>query len=110
MTEIQPTELTPAQVSKLEGILLAGFKFVTLERVERYLGVEKEGFVALLDPSEGKLKIFGQVGYRLGGGIAMLVERGEGKAFVWKSESRLASPELLAAYERFKAQLHALLE
>jgi hypothetical protein len=39
----------------------------------------------------------------------MLVERAEGKAFVWKSESMAATPELLVAYEEFKADLARLL-
>jgi len=103
-------DLTPAQVAVLERFLKAGFKFVTLEHVERYLAVEKEGFVALLDPSDGRLNLFGQAGYRMGRGIGMLVERGAGKAFVWKGESVPATPQLVAAYERFKAEVRGLLE
>ena len=103
-------DLTPAQVAVLERFLKAGFKFVTLEHVERYLAVEKEGFVALLDPSDSRLNLFGQVGYRMGRGIGMLVERGAGKAFVWKSQSVPATPQLVAAYERFKAEVKVLLE
>src|SRR5438874_13767921 len=103
-------DLTPAQVAVLERFLKAGFKFVTLEHVERYLAVEKEGFVALLDPSDGRLNLFGQVGYRMERGIGMLVEGRAGKAFVWKSESVPAPPRLVAAYERFKAEVKALLE
>ncbi len=103
-------DLTPTQIAVLEKLLQAGFKFVTFERFARHLAVEKEGFVALLDPAEGKLKPFGQVGYRIGEGIGMLVERREGKAFVWHQESVAASPEVMAAYERFKAEVKALLE
>ncbi len=109
MTGGPPFELTRDEVAVLEKLWRAGFKFVTLEHVERYLGVEKNGFVALLDPAGGKLKVFGQVGYRMGNGIGVLVERGGGKAFVRKSEGVAASPELLAAYERFKTELSALL-
>ena len=109
MTGGSPFELTRDQVTVLEKLLHAGFKFVTLEHVERYLGVEKDGFVALLDPAGGALKAFGQVGYRIGNGIGVLVERGAGKAFVRKSEVVAASPELLAAYERFKTELSLLL-
>ncbi len=83
---------------------------MSLEHVERYLGVEKDNFVALLDPVEGRFKVYGQVGYRVGGGIGMLVERGAGKAFVWHTQSVPATPELLAAYAEFKTQLKALLE
>ena len=102
-------DLTPAQAAILERFLRAGFQFVTFEHMERYLGVERAGFVALLDPSEGGMRLFGQPGYRMGRGIGMLVERGEGKAFVWKSESAEATPELLAAYQRFRSEVKELL-
>ncbi len=90
-------------------MLDAGFRFVTLERVDRYLGVERDGFVALLDPSEGQVRIFSQVGYRLGQGIAMLVERGAGEAFVWHDQEVRATTELLERYRRFRAELESLL-
>ena len=98
-------ELTPAQVSVLERILNAGFKFVTVERAERYLGVEREGFVALLEPAEGRIKLLGQAGYLVSTGIGMLVERREGKCFVWHDQSVRATPEMLAGYEKFKMEL-----
>jgi len=103
-------DLAPAQIATLEKLAAAGFKFVTIPHVERYLGVEKEGFAALLEPVEGRLRVFGQVGLRLGEGIGMLIERGPGKAFVWKQELVAATPELLAGYERFRAELRGLLE
>ena len=102
-------DLTPSQAAILERFLRAGFQFVTFEHMERYLGVERAGFVALLDPTQGDLKLFGQPGYRMGRGIGMLVERGAGKAFVWKSESVEATPELLAEYELFRAEVKDLL-
>jgi hypothetical protein len=40
----------------------------------------------------------------------MLVERAEGKAFVWKGEAVAATPELLAGYARFKSELRRLLQ
>ena len=108
MLDEQSTELNPGQVAVLESILKAGFKFVTFERYARYLAVEREGFVALLETAEGKVKLFGQVGYHVGEGIAMLVEQVEGKAFVWKNETVPATPELLAGYARFKSELQHL--
>lgn len=101
--------LTPAQVATLERFLRAGFTFVTLERYARYLGVEKDGFIALLDATSGGIKLFSQVGYRMGDGIGMLVERGEGKAFVWKDHVIAATPELLVVYDRIKSELGELL-
>ncbi len=106
----QPSGLSPDQVSTLESLLQAGFKFVTFERYARYLAVEREGFVALLEISEGMVKLFGQVGYHVGEGIAMLVDRAGGKAFTWKSESVPATTEMLAAYERFRQDLNRLLK
>ena len=106
----QPSGLNPDQVSTLESLLQAGFRFVTFERYARYLAVEREGFVALLEISEGKARLFGQAGYHVGEGIAMLVERAGGKAFVWKGESVAATPEMLAAYERFRQDLSLLLK
>ena len=105
-----PNELTPNQVRALESLLQAGFRFVTFERYARYLAVEREGFVALLDVSGGNVKLFGQLGYHVGEGIGMLVEGGQGKAFVCKGRSVTATPELLAGYERTKLDLHRLLD
>jgi hypothetical protein len=105
----QSSGLNPDQVSILESLLQAGFRFVTFERYARYPAVEREGFVALLDVSGGNVKLFGQVGYHVGEGIGMLVEKGHGKAFVWKSQSVTATPELLAAYEGAKLDLRRLL-
>jgi len=78
--------------------------------MERYLGIEKDGFVALLDPSAGSLVQFGQAGYLFPEGLGMLVERGKGKAFIWKSKSVSATPALLAGYARFRSEVQGLLE
>ena len=103
-------QLTPLQIARLESLLRAGFKFVTFEHFARYPAVEKKGFVALLEVSGEKVRKFGSVGYHLGGGIGVLVERENGKAFVWKSESVVATPELLADYARVKKELDDVLE
>jgi hypothetical protein len=103
-------DLTQIQIATLERFLQAGFRFVTLERMERYLGVAKDGFVTLLDPSDGRLVQFGQAGYLLPEGLGMLVERRAGKAFVWKSKSVAATPELLAGYKRFRSEVQVLLK
>jgi len=89
----------------LERILNAGFRFVAVERAERYLGVEREGFVALLEPADGRIKLFGQVGYLMSTGIGMLVEGRGGKCFVRHDQSLRATPEMLAGYEKFKKEL-----
>jgi hypothetical protein len=103
-------DLTPAQIATLEKLAAAGFKFVTLPHVERYLAVEKGSFVALLEPAEGLFRVFGQVGLRLGEGMGMLVERDGRQAFVWHQERVAATPELLAGYQQFRCELGLLLE
>ncbi len=109
MPEITPPSLTPAQVARLESLLKSGFQFVTFEQFARFPAVEKAGFVALLDISGEMVRQFGSVGYHLGNGIGVLIERPGGKAFVWKKESLQATPELLAAYESVKKELAELL-
>lgn len=107
--EVSPPPLSPAQIALLEGLLRAGFQFVSFEQFANYPGVEKGGFVALLDISGGRVQQFGSVGYRLGSGIGVLVERGGRKVFVWKDQLTEATPELLFTYEGIKKELDALL-
>lgn len=104
----EPT-ITPAQVKILEALLRDGFRFLTLERYARYLAAEKNGFVALLDPSDGKLNMFSQAGLLMGEGIGMLIEEPTGKSFVFHGLKTAATPALLEAYERFKRELSDLL-
>ena len=107
--EVSPLPLSPTQVARLEGLLKAGYQFTTFEQFARYPGVEKAGFVALLDLSGVGVRQFGSVGYHLGNGIGVLIERAGGKAFVWKDRSVEATPELLATYASVKNELAGLL-
>ena len=102
-------ELTPGQAGTLRRFITSGFRFVTFERYARYIAVEKSGFVALLDPSGGKLALFSQAGYLIDDGIGMLVDRPEGQAFVWHSQSVPATEELVTAYTQFKRKVQELL-
>jgi hypothetical protein len=107
--EASPPPLKPAQIARLETLLKAGFQFVSFEQFGPYPGVEKDGFVALIDLSADQVRQFGSLGLHLGRGIGVLLQRPGGKAFVWKAESVEATPELLAAYESVKGELNALL-
>jgi len=109
LPETPPPTLSPGQVTCLERLLQAGFQFITFEQFARYPAVEKQGCVALLDVSSGRVRQFGSMGYHLGGGIGVLIERGSGKAFVWKNETREATPELLATFESVRRELTELL-
>lgn len=109
MIDQQFSELTPSQIRVFQKLLDAGFQFASMERITRQVVVEKDRFVALLDPAEGKLKLFGQIGYRLGDGIGMLVEQGGQHSFVWKKQSIPATPVLLSGYSRVKKELAEIL-
>jgi len=109
MTEPGSLEFSGAQIKLLEKLLKAGFQFATVERITRYLAVEKSGFLALLDPANGRLQMFGQVGYRVGAGIGMLTEQGGKPVFVWKKAAISATPNLLTAYSRVKDELAEIL-
>ena len=106
---LRSLDLTPSQIARLEKTLQAGFRFITLERHGRCFGVARDGFAVLIDPADGQLRTYGQAGYLIGDGIAMLVERGGGKAFVWHRESVPATPALLAAYDSFRTEIENLL-
>jgi hypothetical protein len=109
MNENQSPELTQGQARILQKLLQAGFQFASIGHVARHIVVEKAGFIALLDPADGQLRIFGQMGYRVGDGIGMLMEQGSRRAFVWKKESMAATSELLGSYERVKSELTEIL-
>jgi hypothetical protein len=102
-------DLSPSQIAKLEKLIESSFRFVTIERFERYVAVERDGFAALLDVERGQLRLLGMPGFRLGGGIGMLVERGEERAFVWHDQKVKATKDLLAAYNKFRTDLDNLL-
>ncbi len=109
MAEFDLKDLTPDQRSALERLLRAGFRFMTLERVERNLAVERNGFVALLELSAAGIKIFGQAGRLMDQGIGMLVEQSGGKVFQCHGETIEASPEMLAEFARMRGDLERAL-
>ena len=109
MNKNQAPELTPEQARILQKLLQAGFQFARVEHVVRHIVIEKEGLIALLDPANGQLRVFGQLGYRVGDGIGMLIEQGGRQAFVWKKESVEATPVILASYARVRDELTEIL-
>jgi hypothetical protein len=110
MPEATGPQVSPAQVAILERVLQAGYTFTRIGKFERYLGVEKNRFVALLDLAGDRVRMFGQVGYLIGDGIGVLVERQGKQRFVWHAEEVEATAELLAAYRAVKEELKKLLE
>ncbi len=107
---IKLVDFTPRQIAILQRLVEAGFEIVPVERAESYLGVTQGGFIALVDPSGARLRLYGQAGYRMGEGIGMLVERGGRRVFVRHEQMVDATPELLAAYDQFRSELRAMLD
>ena len=94
----------------LPKLLESGFHFRSLETYPRFVGVERDHFVALLETTaEGHLRWSGASGYLVGDRIAVLVERRGQSVFQSKREEIPASPETLGAYHRFRQDLRAIL-
>jgi hypothetical protein len=96
---------------QLQRLYLDGFEFETFDRFPHAIGVLKDGYIAFLIPGgpEG-LQILGNVGRRMGESLGPLVERGGRQVFVHKEEIMEATPEMIAALDRFKAELKSLLQ
>lgn len=109
MAKLDAIALSENQRAALERLLRAGFRFMTLERVERHLAAERDGFVALLDLSGSQVQLFGQIGRAMRGGLGMLIEQQGRKVFVCHEEVVEASDDLLNRYAQFKAELCRLL-
>lgn len=103
-------DLNSDQLKRLQKLLQSGFRPATLDRYQRLVGIERDGFIVLLDLSEGNVRAFSQPGYRIGEGIGMLVERDGGQAFVWHDQSVPATAELLETYRRFRAEVESALK
>ncbi|HWP84770.1 MAG TPA: hypothetical protein VNN17_06240 [Terriglobia bacterium] len=94
----------------LDKLVAAGFALRTLPAYERHIGIERDNFIALVEPTpEGALRRFSAAGYLLEGRIALLVERRGEKFFVFKDKWIAASAELLARFDRFQKELDAIL-
>jgi hypothetical protein len=94
---------------QLQRLYLAGFELQTFDRFPKAIGVLRDGCIAFLVPGPDGLQIMGNVGWRMGESLGPLVERAGGKIFVHKQETLEATPERIAALDRFRTDLKALL-
>lgn len=94
---------------QLQRLYLAGFDLETFERFPKAIGVLRDGCVAFLVPGPDGLQILGNVGLRMGESLGPLVERNGRKVFVHKQEIIEATPEKVAALERFRSDLKSIL-
>ena len=103
-------DFTPAQIKTLERLLAGGFQFVTFEKYPRFVGVERDGFVSLLEPAGGRLTPFGSPGYLFGSEIGVLLQRNDEKVFVCHKQEVAATDQMLQQYDQFKVDLAAHLD
>jgi len=94
---------------QLQRLYAAGFDLQTFDRFPKAIGVLRDNCIAFLVPGPDGLHILGNVGWRMGESLGPLVERGGRKVFVHKQETIEATPEKVAALERFRTDLKRLL-
>jgi hypothetical protein len=94
---------------QLQQIYLAGFELQTFDRFPKCVGVIRDNCIALLIPGVDGLQMLGSPGWRMGEVLGVLVEREGRKVFQAKTEILEATPDKLAALERFGSDLKRLL-
>jgi len=99
----------PDPAQQLQQLYSAGFDLQTFERFPKAIGVVRDDCIAFLVPGPEGLQILGNVGWRMGESLGPLVERNGQKVFVHKEETLEATPERIAALEKFKKDLKDLL-
>ena len=95
----------PDSAEQLQRLYLAGFELQTFDRYPNTIGVLREGCIALLRATPTGLTVIGTPGWRMGEVLGVLVEKDGRPVFQAKSEMLEATPERLAALERFKTEL-----
>jgi len=99
----------PDSAEQLQRMYLAGFELQTFERYPKCIGVVRDNCVALLVPGVDGLQILGTPGWRMGEVMGVLTEREGRKVFQAKTEIVEATPERLAALQKFRDELSELL-
>ncbi|MGA7291872.1 MAG: hypothetical protein WBW53_10535 [Terriglobales bacterium] len=99
----------PDSAEQLQRLYLAGFELQTFERFPKCIGVVRDNCVALLVPGVDGLQVLGTPGWRMGEVMGVLTELEGRKVFQAKSEVVEATPERLAALEKFKEELVGML-
>ncbi len=95
--------------SQLQRLYLAGFDMEVFERYPRHVGVVRDGCIALLEVSDGGLRIVGTPGWRMGEVMGVLTQFDGRQVFQAKDEIVDATPERLDALHRFREDLDRFL-
>lgn len=103
-------ELTGAHAPALQRLIAAGFAPARFPLYPNAIGIQRNGFAALLTPFPGGgLRMLGEPCWLIDGNLAVRVERRGQTYFVWKSREVRATRELLEELARFVADLTPIL-
>ncbi len=95
----------PDSAEQLQRLYLAGFELHTFERYPNAVGVLRDGCIALLRSTPAGLTMIGAPGWHMGEVLGVLVEKDGRKVFQAKAEMVEATPERLAALQKFREDL-----
>jgi hypothetical protein len=99
----------PDPARQLAELYAAGFEVQTFERYPRAVAVIRDGAIALVEPTPEGLRTVGTPGWRMGEVMGVLVEKDGRQVFQAKQEVVDATAERVAAVQRLKAHLEALI-
>lgn len=95
----------PDSAEQLQRLYVAGFELQTFERYPKCIGVIRDNCMAMLVPGVDGLQILGTPGWRMGEVMGVLTEREGQQVFQAKDEVVPATPERLAALQKFRQEL-----
>lgn len=99
----------PDSAEQLQRLYLAGFELQTFERYPKCIGAIRDNCVGLLVAGLEGLQVLGTPGWRMGEVMGVLTESGGRKVFQAKNELVEATPERLAALQKFRDDLFGVL-
>jgi hypothetical protein len=99
----------PDPARQLAELYAARFEVQTFERYPRAVAVIRDGAIALVEPTPEGPRMVGTPGWRMGEVMGVLVEKDGRQVFQAKQEVVDGTPERVAAVQRLKADLEALI-
>src|SRR5947209_7116749 len=106
---VYPDPVMPDSAEQLQQLYVAGFDLQTFDRFPKAIGVLRENCIAFLVPGPEGLQVLGNVGWRMGESLGPLVEHNGRKVFLHKGKELEATPERIAALNKFRQDLKAIL-
>lgn len=104
-------EFTPQQMQVLERLVAARLRPIAIPPYESAMCMYRgQCAVVLAQVQNGGLKVIAPPSVLIDGHFAVRLKRAEGDVFVWKQTEVAATPERLEELDRFRRELHEILE